>query len=165
MKKTALILLVACMTTLTVTAQNRFGVALGGSYGKTASFSVGFTSQRVAGPIGFNVDFKGPSEYQYESNVAGIQDLYKPTTLKYSLLAGLNANIKRFTITANGGLSILGKKEYNGKIVGQESDQNIMPCFEGLLGYNIVEKEKYAISLRAGYNNMYGGLLNLGFLF
>lgn len=165
MKK--VIFLFAILPLLSI-GQNRFGIAVGGSYGKTASFSLGFTSQRVAGPIGFNVDFKGPSEYQYQNKVTINGEsvlMYKPTKIKYSILVGINANIKRFAITANGGFSLLSQREYSYNTTGQEPAYGILGCYEGLIGYNLVEKEKYVINLRAGYNNQYGGLLNLGFLF
>ena len=159
MKKVILLL---AMLPMFITAQSRYGIAIGGSYGLSPSGSIGFTSQNIASSIGFNADFKGSTNYDWNKVK---QPYYEMGKINYSALLGLNFNIKRFIISVNGGASFLEIPKFKPNWTGQTGPREIKGCYEGLIGYNVIDKEKYVINIRAGYNNNYGGLLNIGFLF
>lgn len=66
MKKALLLLAFLPIVSL---AQSRFGINVGGSYGRTPSYEIGFTSQKVASIIGFNASYRGATDYDLRSNL------------------------------------------------------------------------------------------------
>lgn len=145
---------------------------------------IGITSQKIIKNFGFNLNFRTPTKTNFKGAHKDGNDIINTNySVNYSLLAGINYNLKRFLFSINAGLvktqpvviDYYVQSNYYMHFPSGPNDYNLkkevypvksrLLCYEALIGYNIVQKSKFTLNTNLGYNNVYGLLFQLNFLF
>ncbi len=145
---------------------------------------IGVTSQKIIKNFGFNLICKTPTKTNFTgAHNDGNNVINANYSVNYSLLAGINYNLKRLLFTVNMGvvktlLTVIDyyvQSNYYSHFPSGPYDykrtKEVYPvkshliCYEAQIGYNIIQKPKFTLNTNLGYNNIYGLLFQLNFLF
>lgn len=145
---------------------------------------IGITSQKIIKNFGFNLIFKTPTKTNFRGAHKDGNDIINTNySVNYSLLAGINYNLKRLLFTVNMGvvktlptvIDYYVQSNYYSHFPSGPNDYNLrkevypvksnLICYEAQVGYNIIQKPKFTLNTNLGYNNIYGLLFQLNFLF
>ncbi len=176
-------------------AHRSVGFGLGYSnalHDNSYSFGMKLTSQNIIKNIGFNLELNAPGisnhkglhkDYSVSVNNSGYTTVSANYAINYSILAGLNYTLKRVLFSANIGFSKTApavidyyvQSNYYSHFPSGPADYNLhkevypvkqtIVCLEGLIGYNVVKTPKFVLNTALGYNNNYGVIFHLSFLF
>ena len=148
------------------------------------AFGIGITTQKIMNNFGFNLILKSPTKTNFlGSHKDGNNIVNANYSINYSLLGGVNYNLKRILFSVNMGvvktqpvvIDYYVQSNYNTKFPSGPNDYNVgkevypvksrLFCYEALIGYNIIQKPKFTLNTNLGYNNIYGAVFQLNFLF